>query len=325
MSAFFIQLLLFASKTFVVFLFIIGILIAFLTLVGKGKSQPRLSIKNLNEKAAINTELLLTEISPKQLKKWLKQKKSEKKKAAKSDQNSKRIYVLDFNGDIKASAVETLREEVSALLHIATPQDEIVVRLESAGGMVPNYGLAASQLMRIRAQGIPLVISIDKVAASGGYLMACVANNILAAPFAIIGSIGVVVQLPNFHRYLQNKQIDFEQHTAGEFKRTISVFGENTQEGRDKLQHEINDIHQLFKNLITQYRQQVDINQVATGEYWLGEQALTLKLVDHIRTSDDYLFEQAKTAAVFAVSYATKKPLMSKLLAGAKGLVRQLV
>src|SRR5205085_5609335 len=170
--------------------------------------------------------------------------------------------------------------------NIATPADEVLLRLESAGGVVHGYGLAAAQLMRIRAQNIPLVIAIDKVAASGGYMMACVANTILSAPFAIIGSIGVVVQLPNFHRLLKDKHIDFELHTAGEFKRTITLFGENTEEGKEKLQEEIEDIHGLFKNLIHEYRKEIDIEKVATGEHWLGQQAIQLKLVDEIKTSD---------------------------------------
>ena len=165
---------------------------------------------------------------------------------------------------MRASTVSSLAEEITALLNIATPNDEVLLRLESAGGVVHGYGLAAAQLMRIRAQHIPLVVAIDKIAASGGYLMACVADKILAAPFAIIGSIGVVVQLPNFHRLLKDKHIDFELHTAGEFKRTITLFVENTKEGKEKLQHEIEDIHGLFKNLIHDYRQQIDIDKVAT-------------------------------------------------------------
>ncbi len=325
MSAALIELALFASKTIIIFAFILCVLIVFFALAAKNKLQARLSIKNLNKKAAENTALLLEEISPKQFKQFCKDRKAAKKAIAKQASPAKRIYVLDFNGDVKASAVEALREEITALLHIATPQDEVLLRLESAGGMVHSYGLAAAQLLRIRAKHIPLVVAIDKVAASGGYLMACVANRILAAPFSIIGSIGVVVQLPNFHRYLQNKQIDFEQHTAGEFKRTISLFGENTEEGRDKLQHEINDIHQLFKNLIVTHRQQIDINKVATGEHWLGEQALGLQLVDEIRTSDDYLFEQEKNADLYSIEYKMKKSFMSKFFAGARMLQEKLL
>ena len=230
--------------------------------------------------------------------------------------------MLDFHGDMRASAVATLREEITAILNVATPGDEVILRLESPGGVVHGYGLAAAQLMRLRTRQIPLTVAVDKIAASGGYMMACVANKILAAPFAIIGSIGVVVQLPNFHRVLKDKHIDFEQHTAGEFKRTITLFGENTEEGREKLQHELEDIHQLFKNLIVEHRQQIDIQKVATGEHWLGQQALGLNLVDEIKTSDDYLLERSKDATLYELCYEVKKPFLSRL-SGTASTIRE--
>lgn len=226
---------------------------------------------------------------------------------------TKNVYVCEFQGDIKASTVNQLIEVINVILSVATPSDEVVLRLESAGGVVHGYGLAAAALMRIRAKQIPLTITIDKIAASGGYMMACVADKILCAPFAIVGSIGVVVQLPNFHRLLKDNHIDFEQQTAGEYKRTISLFGENTKEGREKLKQEIDEMHDLFKNLITQHRKFIDINQVATGEYWMGQQALGLRLVDEIQTSDDYLLERSKHAQVYEICYEVKKPVVARL------------
>lgn len=228
---------------------------------------------------------------------------------------------MNFDGDIKASAVTALREEVTAILGVATPNDEVVVKLESAGGMVHAYGLAASQLARLRARKIPLTIIVDKVAASGGYMMACIGNKILAAPFSIIGSIGVIVQLPNFHRLLKEKNIDFEQLTAGQYKRTITLFGKNTEEGREKMHQEIEDIHHLFKNLIKEYRHELDVEKVATGEHWLGAQALDLKLVDELKTSDDYLFEQSKQANLYEVTYRMKKSFLEKLSAPVNSLL----
>ncbi|TAK75827.1 MAG: protease SohB [Gammaproteobacteria bacterium] len=313
----FIELALFTAKSIIIVLLILIILIAFFTLIAKGKEKlkSRLLIKNLNKKYEETTEELLTEILPKkQFKQFLKNKKAAQKT---DEEKSKRVYVLNFNGDIKASAVSTLRDEITAILNIATPADEVVVRVESAGGVVNGYGLAAAQLMRIRARQIPLTVTIDKMAASGGYMMACIANKILAAPFAIVGSIGVIVQLPNFHQVLKDKHIEFEQLMAGEYKRTITLFGENTADGREKLQHEIEDIHQLFKNLISTHRQQLDIQKVATGEHWLGEQALGLKLIDEIKTSDDYLLERSKEANVYEICYEVKKPFLSKLSAAA--------
>jgi serine protease SohB len=314
-----IQLALFAAKALIIVFLVLFILFAFFALAARSKDKfkGRLTIKNLNEKYQETTaELMQTVLSKKLFKKFLKEKKEHDKK--KKDHVAKNIFVLNFQGDIKASAVTSLREEVTALLHVATPHDEIVIRLESPGGVVHGYGLAAAQLLRIRDKKIPLTILIDKVAASGGYLMACVANKILAAPFAIVGSIGVIVQLPNFHRLLKNHDIDFEQHMVGDYKRTISVFGENTDEGREKLQEELEDVQRLFKNLITEHRQQLDINKVATGEHWLGQQALALKLIDAIKTSDEYLMERAKEATLYEVCYEVKKSLGSKLSLSAK-------
>jgi len=314
------QLGIFTAEAIIITLLILFLMIAFFMLLAKGKEKTkgRLVVKNVNEQYEETKETLLAEtLSKKEFKHFLKTKKSEEKAKQKNEQPRKTIFVLTFNGDMKASTVSSLAAEITALLNIATPNDEVLLRLESAGGVVHGYGLAAAQLMRIRAKQIPLTIAIDKVAASGGYMMACVANKILSAPFAIIGSIGVVVQLPNFHRLLKEKNIDFELHTAGEFKRTITLFGENTQEGKDKLQHEIEDIHGLFKNLIHEYRQQINIDEVATGEHWLGQQALALKLVDEIKTSDDYLFEQSKKAQLFELHYEVKKPLLAKLASSA--------
>lgn len=321
MLAALIQLLLFAAKAVIIVVMILIVLIAFFVLLSKGKekSKGRLTIKNLNQKYADMSEELLQEIlSKKEFKKFLKEKKRTEKNKAISSEKRTHIYVLRFHGDIKASAVSMLSEEITAILNIAEPGDEVMLCLESGGGVVHGYGLAAAQLMRLRARHIPLTISIDKIAASGGYMMACVANKILAAPFAIVGSIGVIVQLPNFHRFLRDKHVDFEQQTAGEYKRTLTIFGENTEEGREKLQEEIEDIHQLFKNLISSYRQDIDIQKVATGEHWLAQQAISLKLVDEIKTSDDYLLEASKQADLYEICYEVKKPLLSKLSAAAK-------
>ncbi len=231
----------------------------------------------------------------------------------KSDQVRPRLFVIDFQGDIKASEVVGLRELVSALLLEANSSDEVMVRLENAGGTVHEHGLAASQLLRIRNHGIVLTVAVDKIAASGGYLMAVVANRVLAAPFAIIGSIGVLAEMPNFHRWLEQKGIDFELHTAGDYKRTLTLFGENTEAGRAKLREQLEQIHAQFKDFIAEYRPQVAIDEVATGEYWYGSRALELKLVDELKTSDDYLMTAAETADLYEVSYIVKRALSERL------------
>ncbi|WP_122679480.1 protease SohB, partial [Pseudomonas viridiflava] len=215
--------------------------------------------------------------------------------------------------DIKASATESMRHEITALLTLATDKDEVVLRLESGGGMVHSYGLASSQLARIRQAGIPLTICIDKVAASGGYMMACIGNKIISAPFAILGSIGVVAQLPNVNRLLKKHDIDFEVLTAGEYKRTLTVFGENTEKGREKFQQDLDITHDLFKNFVASYRPQLSIDEVATGEVWLGMAALDKQLVDELKTSDEYLAERAKDADVFHLHYVQRKSLQERM------------
>lgn len=316
------QLVLFSAKIGIVFLFIVLIMMAFFALIVKSKqlTKNKLNIKNVNKKYDDIKEMVLRETSSKkEFKQFLKEKKSAEKHKAKPTTPSKKIYVLNFFGDIKAQAVSRLAEEITAVLNVANQGDEVVLKLESAGGVVHGYGLAAAQLMRLRARHIYLTVTVDKIAASGGYMMACIANKVLAAPFAIIGSIGVIIQLPNFHRLLKDKHIDFEQLTAGEHKRTLTLFGENTKAGREKLQHDIEDVHTLFKNLIAEHRQQVNIEKVATGEHWLGQQALSLNLVDEIKTSDDYLLDRCRDAHLYEIGFEGKKPLLNKLI-GKMGL-----
>jgi serine protease SohB len=250
-----------------------------------------------------------------------KARKLEDKARAKSDSTKPRMFVLDFKGDLRASAGASLREEVTAVLRVAKPGERVLLRLENSGGTVHEHGFAASQLVRLKQHGLQLVVAVDKVAASGGYLMACVADRLIAAPFAIVGSIGVLAQLPNFHRLLEEKGVDYEQITAGRYKRTLTVFGKNTEEGRAKLQQEVEDIHELFKNQIREHRPQVDVEHVATGEHWYGIRALELKLVDELKTSDDVLLEAAKEHDVYHIAYKRRRGWQERMLGGAESLL----
>lgn len=317
MSEALIQLTVFLLQTIMIvaaILIIVAGLVAIAT-KGKMKEKANIKIKKLNKYYEELLEKMQEVILTKSEKKALaKAKKLEKKKSKKStDEKLKHIYFLKFNGDIRATGVNQLREEISAILTIAKPSDEVLLQLESAGGVVHGYGLAASELQRIKNKNIPLTIAVDKVAASGGYMMASVADKIIAAPFAIIGSIGVIAQLPNFHRLLKKHDIDFEQITAGEYKRTLSVFGENTKKGREKMQDEVEETHELFKEFISMHRPQVDLSKIATGEHWFAKKALELKLIDELMTSDDYLMNAMKEAAIYQVTYQKKKKFVEKL------------
>ena len=285
----------------------------------RGKAPERLTIKHLNEKYE-DTARKLNEaiLAKKALKQRRREDKVRTKQAAKAPPR-RRVFVLDFHGDIKASAVASLREELSAVLAVATTGDEIVVRLENAGGLVHEHGLAASQLLRVRERGIPLTVAVDKVAASGGYLMACVAQRIIAAPFAIVGSIGVLAQLPNFHRLLEQRGIEVEQIKAGEYKRTLTMFGKNTEQDRTRLKEEIEDTHRLFKDFVHEQRPSLDIERVATGEHWYGRRALEHGLVDELLTSDDYLLNATHDADLYEVSYSVRKSLTDRLVSAVSG------
>ena len=223
------------------------------------------------------------------------------------------MFVIDFKGDLAATEVRSLREEISAILSLAGPQDETILRLESPGGTVHGYGLAASQLLRLRTGGVPLTICVDKVAASGGYLMACTADRLIAAPFAVIGSIGVLVQMPNFHRILKKNEVDFEMISAGEYKRTLSLFGEVTAKGRNKARQDVEEVHKLFKSWVKDNRPSLDVDSVSTGEIWLGVQARQQGMVDDLGTSDEYIVNACDDADVFEVEYEVRKSIQEKL------------
>lgn len=301
----------------VILLLSIAISVIIFVIMNAKVEKRNLIIKNLNDKYEFMSTTLNSQIlNKKELKKYLKNKKQQNKEKPEQE-NKAKLFVLNFKGDIKASSVSSLREEITAILTIAEPRDEVLIILESAGGTVHGYGLGASQLRRVRDRNIKLTVSVDKVAASGGYMMACVANKIIAAPFAIIGSIGVLAQIPNFHRLLKKMNIDFEQITAGEYKRTLTLFGKNTKEDRNKVKEDIENTHELFKSFVKENRTQVDIEAIATGEHWYGQRAIELKLVDELITSDDYLINSAKHSNVFEIKVENKKKLSEKLFSTA--------
>lgn len=243
------------------------------------------------------------------------EKARKQKKDGEEEKRKPRLFVLNFLGDLEASSVHCLREEITAVLTIAEADagDEVLLRLESPGGLVHSYGHAASQLQRLRDARLKLTIAVDEVAASGGYMMACVADQIIAAPFAVIGSIGVIAELPNFNRLMKRFDVDYELHTAGQFKRTLTVFGENTDEGREKFQQELEDTHLLFKQFVRNNRPQLDIEKVATGEHWYGMQAKDLGLVDALQTSDAYLQQSYDSHDVYELNYEFRRTLADRL------------
>ncbi|WP_437891121.1 protease SohB [Phytobacter sp. V91] len=321
--------------TVVVAIAVIAVLIVNLT--QRKRQRGELRVTRLSEQyKEMQEELSVALLDEQQQKLWHKaQKKKAKQEAKEAKAKAKRgetasvrksrVYVLDFKGSMDAHEVGALREEVTAILTLAKADDRVVVRLESPGGVVHGYGLAASQLQRLRDKQISLTVAVDKVAASGGYMMACVADTIVAAPFAIIGSIGVVAQIPNFNRFLKGKEIDIELHTAGQFKRTLTLLGENTEEGRQKFRESLNETHDLFKGFVHQMRPGLDIEQVATGEHWYGSQALEKGLVDAVGTSDELLLGLFEQHEVIGLRYQQRKKLMDRFTGSATESVDKLL
>ncbi|UPQ69793.1 protease SohB [Kluyvera ascorbata] len=320
---------LFLAKIVTVVVAIAVIAVLIVNVTQRKRQRGELRITNLSEQHKdMQDDLAVALLDAPQQKLWHKAQKKKLKleaKAAKAKAKQgdteaatkPRVWVIDFKGSMDAHEVSSLREEITAVLTVATPQDQVVVRLESPGGVVHGYGLAASQLQRIRDKQIPLTVAVDKVAASGGYMMACVANKIVAAPFAILGSIGVVAQIPNLNRFLKNKDIDVELHTAGQYKRTLTLLGENTEEGRQKFREELNETHHLFKDFVKEMRPSLDIEQVATGEHWYGTQAQEKGLVDEVGTSDELLLGLMENREVISVRYTQRKKMMDRFTGSA--------
>ncbi|MXP67396.1 protease SohB [Pantoea sp. Aalb] len=311
------------SITVVVAIAVTIIIVLNNVMLRKYKNNGQLRLIHLDEEyRQMKEDIQLAKIKSHVKKIWLKQHKKQEKIKIKNDKRNAKVnltakekptlYVIEFKGSIDANEVSSLREEISAVLSVAGPGDEVLLRLESMGGMVHSYGLAASQLQRLRDANIYLTIVVDKVAASGGYMMACVANRIIAAPFSIIGSIGVVAQIPNFNRLLKRNDIDIELHTAGQYKRTLTFFGENTEEGRKKFCDILNETHQLFKVFINEMRPSLDLEKVATGEHWYGRQALSLGLVDGLDTSDALIIRKMKDFTVLGVQYIRKRKIIDR-------------
>ncbi|HET8791587.1 MAG TPA: protease SohB [Modicisalibacter sp.] len=312
----------------------LGLLIVLVARLRGKEERSRLHIEELNTRyRSRQRRLRLATMDKKQRKAMLKSFKKEDKREAhavgdgnesgREQERRQRVWVLDFHGDIKASATPRLAEEVSAVLGVVVEGDEVVVRLESPGGLVHAYGLAAAQLDRLRQAGVSTTVCVDKVAASGGYLMACCADRVRVAPFAVIGSIGVVAQLPNIHRLLKKHDIDVELLTAGRYKRTLTVLGENTEEGREKFAEDLENTHDLFKRYVAERRPALDIEAVSTGEIWYGSEALGRGLADAVGTSEAYLQERMQMARVLCLSLEKRRGLPERLgLAVSAGVER---
>ncbi len=308
-----LEVLFFTLKVVVVVLGMGAIILLIAFVAARATQKPEIEIDPLDEKLKFYRDHLESfGLTKDEIKKRKKLHKKETKKE--HEINVPRLFVLNFKGDRDASEVANLKEEVNAILQVAETRDEVLVCIESPGGSVQGYGLAAAQLLRIRQKGIPLTVSVDRVAASGGYLMACIANRIIASPFAVVGSIGVVASLPNFHKILKKWDVDYKEYTAGEFKRTVGFLTEITPKAEEKFVSQLEEVHQSFKAFVGKYRPGAALDKISTGEYWLASNSLSLGLVDELKTSDEFILEKFHDKwSLLGIKYEQKVPFMEKL------------
>jgi serine protease SohB len=313
----FIQIGVFFAQTLIIVVGFIAVILTIAAVSIRAKSDKAPDISDLNEKYKEQKQALLSVmLSDDDLKKEKKKQKKEEKNKPTKTADLKKLFVVDFlKGDIQASHVDRFREEITSVLAVAKPGDDVLINVESPGGIVHGYGLAAAQILRLRDFGLNITVSVDKIAASGGYMMACVAHKIIGSPFAIVGSIGVVAQLPNFHRLLKKNDVDYKEYTAGEFKRTVGLFTEITDKGERKFIEQLESTHVLFKNFVSKFRPHLKMEEIATGEYWFGQQALEKGLIDEIKTSDEFIQNQLNHMQVYKICFE-KKPSLSQKLSG---------
>lgn len=279
-------------------------------LTARKQFQQDFSVMTFSEKHQDHQFQLLSKILPKD--KFKKVTKQHRQQSEKKFDNT--LFVLEYNGDMKASETDYLKQHVNLICTVAQPSDEVLVVVQSPGGLVPQYGYAASQLVRLRDH-CHLTVAIDKVGASGGYMMACVAHKIIAAPFAIVGSIGVLGQVPNIHRLLKDNQIDIEEHTAGKYKRSITMLGENTPEKIEKFKEDLSKTHHLFQEFVKQYRPQVNSEALSTGDHFYASAALhEYHLVDELMSSDSYILDKVGKMNVIYLKTESKGHILSKFL-----------
>ena len=176
----------------------------------------------------------------------------------------------------------------------------IVLRVDSPGG-----GAAASQeifeyIRGIQEEGLPLVVSMGSVAASGGYYIACTADTIFANPGTLTGSIGVVMSFTNLEELFGKIGLDFEVIKSGRFKDTGSWSREMTDAERALLQGTIDDIHAQFVEAIAEGRgMEYDaVAALADGRIFSGRQALEAGLVDRLGTLEDAVEVAGRMAGI---------------------------
>lgn len=211
--------------------------------------------------------------------------------------------VLRFEGDTMATGRQDFARMVDEVLHNKERIQRVIVVVNSPGGGVSVYGQMFAGMERMRNAGVDVTACVDTYAASGGYLMSVPAQRIIAAPFAMVGSIGVVSEFMNFNKLLRRLGVEPMTITAGELKRTVTPLSEVTEENKAAYKAQLEAIHRQFIAVVKKYRE-VDADRVCTGNHWTAAESVELKLnlVDGLATSQEYLFEANQTEDLVTIS-----------------------
>lgn len=204
------------------------------------------------------------------------------------------VFVIDYVGSMMASEVVYLTAKIDAIILKSNKDDEVVINITSPGGAVSGYGLVASQIKRLKTAGLKITATVDTVAASGGYMAAVVSDEIIAAPFAMVGSIGVVANVMIYEELLKNIGIQTNVYTSGDSKRTVVPSRVPNAEEEAKLEAQLEEIHSRFKDHVLSFRPDIDEDKVFTGQAFLAADAINFGLVDKIGTSDELLLNLYK-------------------------------
>ncbi len=217
-----------------------------------------------------------------------------------------RLAVLRFQGlrDLNASGDQRLSEAIDEVLVNRDHFEEAVVIIDSPGGTTHGYGHAYALLERLSASGLKVTACIDRIGASGGYLMALPADRILAGPFAIVGSVGVVAGIPNVKRLLEEKGVSYRLFVAGDKKRVVHFADDDGPEVREYMDEKLAGIHTQFLQAVEKHRgDRVKLDEVRSGDHWSAEESVEkgLGLVDELQTSAEYLLERNREVALVMI------------------------
>lgn len=192
----------------------------------------------------------------------------------------------------------------------------VVVRIESPGGAVAPSQEIYAEIMRYRASGKPLAVSMGSVAASGGYYIGCAAQKIFADPGTLTGSIGVIFSAPLFAELSKKIGVEFRVLKAGALKDAGSPFRPMTEQEKQYLQTLLRETHEQFIGDVAKARNMPrdSVLKFADGRVMTGSQAFKARLIDTLGGYQDALdWLRVRTGVAAGSRIIQKKPASSRL------------